>query len=126
MEPIFERYYIHNYRSGGTGEKEHINLKPFIFTDRSIYRPGQTVYFKGILLKSQGAKSEIVPNEFVEVYLDDVNSQEVNMLRLKTNDFGSFSGEFALSAGGLTGEYTIRVEEDYEEDSRLYDLMDDF
>ncbi|MEO1053296.1 MAG: MG2 domain-containing protein [Bacteroidota bacterium] len=118
------RFYRNN-RS--PDRKEYVRAKPFIFTDRSIYRPGQKVYFKGILVKQVGNKSDIVANEYVEVYLDDVNGDEVGKMRLKSNEYGSFSGEFKLPLSGITGEYTLYAEEDYEEDSHFYDEeLDDF
>ena len=104
-----------------------IYAKPFIFTDRSIYRPGQKIFFKGVLTKKQGDKIDVVSGEFVEMYFYDPNDDEVSYLRLKTNEFGSFSGEFKIPSSGLTGKYYISAEEDYEEDSKFYDdIIDDF
>ncbi|MFN4254804.1 MAG: alpha-2-macroglobulin family protein [Saprospiraceae bacterium] len=81
------------------------------FTDRSIYRPGQTVYFKGILLNNSAERlPSIVPNSQVLVKFLDANYQEKNRLSLKTNEFGTFNGAFAAPTGGLTGQMTIQVE----------------
>jgi TonB-dependent SusC/RagA subfamily outer membrane receptor len=107
-------------------DSETYNAKVFLFTDRSIYRPGQTVYFKGIMLKIINKKSTIVTGEYVEVFLEDANGEDVTSLRLKTNAYGSFSGEFKLPSSGLTGEFNIRADEDYEEDSRFYDNLNNF
>ena len=68
----------------------------------------------------------MLPGQYVSVYLDDVNGEEVGSMRLKTNAFGSFSGEFKLPASGLTGEYTLYADEDDEDTSRFYDNLDDF
>ena len=75
------------------------------FLDRAIYRPGQTIYFKGICLLRQGPlrTPEILPNHKVKVTLHDVNSQEVAVRELSTNAFGSFSGTFTAPSGGLLG-----------------------
>ncbi|MDW3191976.1 MAG: MG2 domain-containing protein [Cytophagales bacterium] len=124
----FGDYYFYK-RNGGMNNQElvRVTAKTFLFTDRSIYRPGQKVYFKGILIQKKGTDSNVVPNEFVEVYLDDVNGEEIGFLRLKTNEFGSFSGYFDLPPNGITGEYNLYVEEDYEEDSKFYDdIIDEF
>ncbi|GAA0188940.1 hypothetical protein GCM10009122_48330 [Fulvivirga kasyanovii] len=118
----FGRHHINrSYRSSQNNENEYVTARAFLFTDRSIYRPGQTIYFKGILIKEVNDKSSIVPGEFVEVYLDDVNSEEVGFLRLKTNEFGSFSGEFKIPSTGLNGEYMLYAEEDTEDTSKFYD-----
>jgi len=81
----------------------------FIFTDRSIYRPGQPLYFKGIAVKRDLGKSTVLENTSVNVILKDVNYQEVTSQQFKTNEYGSFSGEFILPSGGLTGNFTLEV-----------------
>ena len=81
----------------------------FLFTDRSIYRPGQTVHFKGIAIAKKANKSNILENKNVKVTLKDVNYQDVKTLELKTNEFGSFSGEFVLPNTGLTGNFHIEA-----------------
>lgn len=123
----FGRYHINrDYRSTQNNENTRATVRTFLFTDRSIYRPGQTVYFKGILLKKINEQSSIVSGEYVEVYLDDVNGEEVGFLRLKTNDFGSFSGELKIPTTGLNGEYSLYAEEDSEEGSVFYDQEMDY
>jgi uncharacterized protein YfaS (alpha-2-macroglobulin family) len=104
----FGDYYLNENRVINP-ETENTTINSFLFTDRSIYRPGQTVYYKGIVLKSLKNKSEVVANEFVEVTLYNVNREIVTSAELKTNEYGSFSGEFILPTNGLTGSYTIEV-----------------
>ena len=120
----FGDYYLNENRTINP-ETENTTINSFLFTDRSIYRPGQTVYYKGIVLKSLKNKSEVVANEFVEVTLYNVNQEIVTAVELKTNEYGSFSGEFILPSNGLTGSYSIEVEEG-SKDSALYDLIDSF
>ena len=94
-----------------TSYKERIDestrYKTFLFTDRSIYRPGQTVYFKGIVTKTKEHKSTIVENEKVITELINVNGEIIADLELSTNEFGSFHGEFILPNDGLTGSFHI-------------------
>ncbi|AUC86435.1 alpha-2-macroglobulin [Polaribacter sp. ALD11] len=117
----FGSSYMYNQTSNNNNNiDKKTTIKPFIFTDRSIYRPGQIVYFKAILLKKEGEKSEIFANEFVKITLRDVNNQEVKTLDLKLNEFGTIAGEFILPNNGLTGEYSINIDESLEEDSRNY------
>jgi len=115
-----------NYRNRRNGGEERVTAKVFLFTDRSIYRPGQTVYFKGILIKKKAEVSSVVVGQYVDVYIEDANGEEVGDLRLKTNVYGSFSGEFKLPASGITGEYSIYVDEDAEDTSRFWDNLDNF
>ncbi|CAL2084658.1 Alpha-2-macroglobulin [Tenacibaculum dicentrarchi] len=105
---IFGDYYLYKHQKNRIRKNiENAIIKPFIFTDRSIYRPGQTVYFKTILIQKKGKKSAVFNNGFVEITLNDVNGQKVKTLDLKLNEFGSVSGEFILPNNGLTGEYYL-------------------
>lgn len=104
----FGDYYL-NENDKENPQIENATISSFLFTDRSIYRPGQLVYYKGILLKSINNKSEVVANEFVEVTLFNVNRETVKSVALKTNDYGSLSGEFILPTNGLTGTYFIEI-----------------
>jgi TonB-dependent SusC/RagA subfamily outer membrane receptor len=119
----FEGYhhYSYNYRKRENEDDEDASAATFVFTDRSIYRPGQTVFFKAILIKTKKEKSSVVPGEYVELILEDVNGTEVASKRLKTNSFGSVSGEFKLPNNGLTGEYTLYADEDVEADSKFWE-----
>jgi uncharacterized protein YfaS (alpha-2-macroglobulin family) len=91
-------------------EKETLNT--FLFTDRSIYRPGQTVFFKGIIVKKDkpGDKSTIVPAYSTRVFLYDANGEAVDSVTIKTNEFGSYSGKFSLPLNVLNGEFRIEDE----------------
>lgn len=82
--------------------------KTFFFTDRAIYRPGQTIYFKGIMLKTDddGNVTEVAPDVKSTVVFYDVNYQKVSDLTLTTNEYGSFSGTFTAPAA-ITGSVHI-------------------
>ena len=122
---VFGNYYVQPNRTIiADDEEENILIKPFIFTDRSIYRPGQKVYFKAIVVKTEGEKTSVLKNEPVEVVLFDANHQEVKKLELKLNEYGSVAGEFTLPNNGITGEFSIQVDESYEYDSEFYDNTD--
>ncbi|MCW5921122.1 MAG: alpha-2-macroglobulin [Saprospiraceae bacterium] len=86
-------------------------LYAHFFTDRAIYRPGQTVYFKGVLFKRNDAQlPQITPNQSVTVKFYDVNHQEKAVLQLRSNEFGTFNGAFTAPATGLTGQMHISCE----------------
>jgi uncharacterized protein YfaS (alpha-2-macroglobulin family) len=78
------------------------------FLDRAIYRPGQTLHFKGIHLKNSEAGPSIQPNTSIEVTLRDANHQEVSKQTLRSNDYGSIHGTFTLPSSGLTGSMTLQ------------------
>jgi len=87
--------------------KEAFRTKLFLFSDRRIYRPGQTVFFKGILLKTNGQQVEVLEGEEVEIHLKDVNYRNTQKLSLSTNEFGSVSGQFKIPVGVLTGSWQL-------------------
>jgi hypothetical protein len=112
-----------NYVSGALETSQPI-AKPIehtiLFTDRQIYRPGQTVYFKGLQISTFNNKSSIVPNEQVIISLFDANRQKQGSLNLKTNEYGTVTGSFIIpqqTLGGMMfvttdhGSALIRIEE---------------
>ncbi|HEX8504946.1 MAG TPA: MG2 domain-containing protein, partial [Hymenobacter sp.] len=84
--------------------------RTFLFTDRAIYRPGQTVYFKGILTEGGDGPARILPKQPVVVGLMDVNGQPVQTLPFTTSEFGSFHGSLVLPAGLLNGQMMLQTD----------------
>lgn len=91
----------------GNNEDVRWNDRSHFFLDRAIYRPGQTIHFKGIMLRSNGNEVETVTDRNTTVKLYDANGQEVSSLQLKSNIFGTFSGTFIAPTGGLNGQIRI-------------------
>ncbi|HTM65422.1 MAG TPA: alpha-2-macroglobulin family protein, partial [Flavipsychrobacter sp.] len=99
------------YFSGREYKQENKSqTQTFFFTDRAIYRPGQTIFFKGIMVNKEegGRKNNAIANEKTEVTLYDVNGQKVTTKQFTTNEFGSFSGSFTAPEGLLNGNMQIR------------------
>lgn len=80
------------------------------FLDRKIYRPGQTVYFKGLMMRQSGQEHEIWPNAEAKVKFLDANYQEISELVLQTNEYGTFSGTFVAPTSGLLGRMQLQTE----------------
>ena len=98
------------------------NTHLFIFTDRAIYRPGQTVRFKGIAAYYDRNKNDYhtLNDENFTVVFSDANQKEISKLELKSNDKGSFQGSFTTPNDRVLGmayltcrnnQTMIRVEE---------------
>ncbi|EDM44186.1 hypothetical protein SCB49_04135 [unidentified eubacterium SCB49] len=100
----FGKYY--KYRNYHYEKQKN---KSFLFTDRSIYRPGQTLYFKGIVIQTENEKSSVVPNESVLINMRDANGDDAGELELKTNEYGTVTGEFIIPTGRLTGTYYLEL-----------------
>ena len=116
---IDQHYNSNNPRSFSRGDQL------VFFTDRSIYRPGQTVQFKGTCIRFNQATNEyeVIPNRSVSVSLRDPNNQEIERQEFRSNQFGSISGSFVAPrnrgtgrmqlhvVGGPSGRTSVRVEE---------------
>ncbi|WP_299103660.1 MG2 domain-containing protein [uncultured Tenacibaculum sp.] len=104
---ILERFYLNKRYKNNDSFNSYIQT--FLFTDRSIYRPGQTIHFKGISMKTFKTTSEVLKNKKVTIRFRDVNHQVLKTFDLKTNDFGSFSSTLIIPNTGLTGSFTIEA-----------------
>ncbi|SIQ52258.1 MG2 domain-containing protein [Chryseobacterium sp. RU37D] len=81
-----------------------------IFTDRAIYRPGQTVYFKVINTKINKKIESVDAGLKQKITLMDANGQEVSSQSFTTNEFGSYHGSFILPKGKLNGVFSFKTD----------------
>lgn len=104
-------YPIAKSQDGYTPQQYEKNFsRIFLFTDRSIYRPGQTAYFKGIAVTRDYAsgKYRVLSGHASTIQLRDVNGRIVDSLRLTSDANGSLHGKFTLPANLLNGRFTLR------------------
>lgn len=99
-------YYYYNPSNKKTQE-----VNTALFLDRAIYRPGQTVYFKGLIYKTDYKKDhDIISDKKTKVTLYDKNRQKIADTTLTTNEFGTFNGQFTIPYGLIGGYYSISNE----------------
>jgi len=107
------------YSSYNNAEKDSV-ISTYIFTDREIYRPGQTIYFKALQTRRVNGKSNIIPNTNVVVEFIGAGRKQIASVTLKTNEFGSAASSFIIPqiiTGGYfelktdNGMAGIRIEE---------------
>ncbi|BCY27343.1 alpha-2-macroglobulin family protein [Flavobacterium okayamense] len=98
-----------------------------LFTDRGIYRPGQKIFFKGIVVQNKNYKKSVVPFVTVKVIIEDAQGEELKEFEIQTNELGSFNSEFQIPKNILTGQFRIYIAEpdNYENDKDYYDLKED-
>ncbi len=84
------------------------------FTDRSLYRPGQTIHYKGICIHMDTVLDDYrtLPGRQLTVVFHDTNYQEINRQQHRCNDYGAFSGSFIAPRDRLLGWMTLEVEND--------------
>jgi len=90
-------------------QKEKNKLNGNIFTDRSIYRPGQSVLFKVLLYEGENRNKKILPNHKFTILLYDANRKKVEEITAQTNHLGSFSQQFQLPSGKLNGQFSLEI-----------------
>lgn len=83
--------------------------RTFFFTDRSLYRPGQTIRFKGVHAHVDGKKDDYhaLEGKRLTIRLRDMNGEQVETLEVTTNERGGFSGSFTAPKGRVSGRMTI-------------------
>lgn len=92
----------------GSGHKPEKNpIEVSIFTDRGLYRPGQTIFFKGLAYVKDSNDPHAVAGQPFTVTLYDANGKEIAQKKVTTNDFGSFNGEFSLPKQTLSGAFRL-------------------
>ncbi len=81
-----------------------------LYTDRRIYRPGQTVHVAAIAYKYYGADqhAEAQKQQTMTLTLRDANHKEVAAKSVTTDEYGMASVDFVLPQNGLNGVYTLR------------------
>ena len=98
--------------------KRDMKARPFtrtiFFTDRSLYRPGQTIQYKGLCIdvNQETDNYKTLAQRRLTVIFADRNNKEVTRQQHRSNDYGSFSGSFTAPRDRVTGRMTIRVEGD--------------
>lgn len=85
-----------------------------IFTDRSIYRPGQKVFVSGVVYVQDGDSISVSNDSEVNVSLLDANRKTVENVKVQTDEFGVYSAEFVLKSNSMPGMYSVKAGEQYE------------
>ena len=80
-----------------------------IYTDRAIYRPGQTVYFKGICFDMSGKKAKLATAFMANFIARSQNGTKLSQADYITNDFGSFEGSFIIPQAVLNGQINFQI-----------------
>ena len=100
-------YYVNDHSSQRRPYERSV-----FFTDRSLYRPGQTIRYKGVSYRidQENDNYKVIPNRDLTVVFRDRNNQEIARLKHRTNDYGSFDGSFTAPRDRLMGRMRIQIE----------------
>lgn len=103
--------------SGGfyaNNDNNDITKHTKIFTDRSIYRPGQKVFVSGVVYMQDGDSISVSNDSEVNVSLLDANRKTVENVKVQTDEFGVYSAEFVFKPNAMPGMYSVKAGEQYE------------
>lgn len=81
--------------------------RAFLYTERSIYRPGQTVYFRGVVRGDDDGTFSVPAGLEVSVTIYDDQRREILSETKTLNEFGAFDGQLELSDEAALGYYSI-------------------
>ena len=106
-DTLVEKRLVHQGRLLSTTKKEVFRTQ--LFTNRSIYRPGQRVYFKGIVYQKLDDNFMVVPSYKIEIKFLDVNRKKIASVLKTSNEYGSFDGSFTIPKDVLNGQMLLET-----------------
>ena len=102
-QPWQERFGVPFRKDGSTYGRVRL------YTDRAIYRPGQTVYAGGLCFDTRLTEEWVVPAREVVLVLQDPNRKTVAEQTVKSDEYGTFSAAFTLPPTALSGDYVLKA-----------------
>jgi len=103
--PEFSRYDCYNFYDRAS-DVDQIS----IFTDRAIYRPGQTVHVSALVYRTtKDCNQGVCQGKVLTIILRDANDQELEKKEVVTDDYGKVAVDFCLPSSALTGHFHIQV-----------------
>lgn len=103
----FTPYAYYNYNANIQRGRNRTTLQ--LFSDRTIYRPGQMIHVGGMVYTQQGDDYKIEAKFPVSIGLYDVNNEEVARLETFSDEMGVFNVDFTLPRQCLTGNFWLRA-----------------
>lgn len=82
-----------------------------VFSDRALYRPGQTVHISALVYQNNNRKvsRKVLSGKHITLALNDVNGKKVASKEVTTDDYGTAVADFILPSTSLTGMFSIAV-----------------
>ena len=101
---------ISSWEFGFAGGERYQDYRVHTYTDRPIYRAGQTVYFRGIVRREEDVAYSLPGSSAVQVTVSDASGEKILDRSLPLDEFGAFNGQVELAEGAPLGTYYIGVQ----------------
>lgn len=96
--------------SSNQNQQDKVQTEIRLYTDRAIYRPGQTVHLSGIIYSQKHWDARALEGKEIQLLMRDANWKEVGKQSIRSDEMGVFTADFVLPEGGLPGTYRISTE----------------
>ncbi|GAB3920601.1 alpha-2-macroglobulin family protein [Mucilaginibacter myungsuensis] len=112
---ISAKKYTYGARLSNLQKRE---VRTVFFTDRDLYRPGQTVYFSGLYSQTQGGNTSVIPGQRLSVKIKKNYITVIDSIPVVTNEFGTFYGSFVIPTN-INGNIIFSTDQNNERDIRV-------
>jgi len=100
-----------NWSNGWWGDEPANRIRVLGYTDRPVYRPGQSVFWRAVVTRqAKGGQQTAAPNRKVKVTIRDTRNRELLAKEFTTSEFGTVNGELKLPADVPLGAFSLSVQ----------------
>ena len=118
-DDIYSQWMSIFKNESASGDKENLSIS--ILTDRSIYRPGQTVEGKVVLTYLSKNEEHVVESKKIKLIFKDANYETIEEKEVITNGFGSAAFKFNIPTDRLNGSFCINAISNDDKNNRTYE-----
>jgi uncharacterized protein YfaS (alpha-2-macroglobulin family) len=82
-------------------------VEAYLYTDRPIYRPGDTVYFRGVVRQGYNGRYTLPDQSSYELIVTDGIGTQIASYDLPLSGFGTVHGQFTIPDNAQPGDFRI-------------------